>query len=150
MFASLFRKEYFTKEQQEEILAAIRQAENATSGEVRLFIASKCRTATALQSAVAVFHKLKMEQTAQRNAVVLYIAMESKKLAIYGDEGIHKIVGQDYWNNTIEELSNHFKNGNMTQGIVAAINDIGNKLQKHFPHLEGDKNELPDEIIFGK
>ena len=150
MFASLFRKKYFTNQQQEEILAAIRQAENATSGEVRIFIGTQCKTATPLQSAVAVFHKLKMEQTAQRNAVVLYIAMESKKLAIYGDEGIHKIVGQDYWDTTIAQLANHFKIGSMTQGIVEAINDIGIKLQKHFPYLEGDKNELPDEIIFVK
>jgi len=150
MFASLFRKKYFTNQQQEKILAAIRQAENATSGEVRLFIATKCETATPLQSAVAVFHKLKMEQTAQRNAVLLYVAMESKKLAIYGDQGIHGIVGQDYWDTTIEQMTNHFKSGNMTQGIVEAINDIGVKLQKHFPSLEGDKNELPDEIVFGK
>jgi uncharacterized membrane protein len=150
MFASLFRKKYFTQQQQEQIVAAIQQAENATSGEVRLFIATKCKTATALESAVAVFHQLKMEQTAQRNAVLLYIAMGSKKLAIYGDEGIHTIVGQQYWNNTIEQLANHFKNGNMTQGIVEAILDIGNKLQTHFPHLDGDKNELPDDIVFGK
>lgn len=150
MFASLFKKKYFTKEQQEQIVAAIRVAEHATSGEVRLFIASECKTATPLESAVAVFHKLKMEQTAQRNAVLLYIAMDSRKMAIYGDEGIHAIVGQDYWNTTIQQLAIHFKNGQITNGIVEAIHDIGKKLQTHFPYLEGDKNELPDEIVFGK
>lgn len=150
MFASLFRKKYFTKEQQEQIVAAIRGAEHATSGEVRLFIASECKTATPLESAVAVFHKLKMEQTAQRNAVLLYIAMDSRKMAIYGDEGIHAIVGQDYWNSTIQQLATQFKNGQITNGIVEAIHDIGNKLQTHFPYLDGDKNELPDEIVFGK
>lgn len=150
MFASLFKKKYFTKQQEEQIVAAIRKAENATSGEVRLFIATKCKTATPLESAVAVFHKLKMEQTAQKNAVLLYVAMESRKLAIYGDKGIHAIVGQDYWNSTIERLASHFKNGSITEGIVEAIEDIGNKLQLHFPYLEGDKNELPDDIVFGK
>jgi len=150
MFASLFKKKYFTKQQQEQIVAAIRNAENATSGEVRLYIETACKTATPLQRAVAVFHSLKMEQTAKRNAVLLYIATDSRKLAIYGDEGIHNIVGQDYWNDTIFALSNHFKSGNMTLGVVEAINDIGIKLQKHFPYLEGDKNELPDDIVFGK
>jgi uncharacterized membrane protein len=38
----------------------------------------------------------------------------------------------------------------MTDGIVEALTDIGMKLQKHFPYLEGDKNELPDEMVFGK
>ena len=91
-----------------------------------------------------------MEQTKDRNGVLLYIAMESKQLAIYGDEGIHKIVGQDYWNNTIMRLTENFKSGNMAGGIVGAINDIGLKLQKHFPYLDDDKNELPDDIVFGK
>lgn len=151
MFDFLFRKkEYFTPEQQQLVVNAIRQAETATSGEVRIYIETKCKTAVPLERAMAVFQLLKMEQTAHRNAVILYIAMGSRKMAIYGDEGIHKIVGQDYWNDTITRLASHFKNGNITAGIVEAINDIGAKLQKHFPYLEGDKNELPDEMVFGK
>ena len=150
MFEFLFKKKYFTIPEQDKILAAIRDAEYATSGEVRIYIESKCKTAIPLERAVAVFHSLKMEQTKDRNGVLLYIAMESKQLAIYGDEGIHKIVGQDYWNNTIMRLTENFKSGNMAGGIVGAINDIGLKLQKHFPYLEGDKNELPDDIVFGK
>lgn len=151
MFDFLFRKkDYFTAEQQELVVTAIRQAETATSGEVRIYIEPKCKTAIPLERAMAVFQTLKMDQTNQRNAVLLYIAMGSRKLAVYGDEGIHKIVGQDYWNDTVAKLTGHFKHGNMTTGIVEAVTDIGMKLQKHFPYLEGDKNELPDEIIFGK
>ncbi|WP_416415999.1 TPM domain-containing protein [Klebsiella pneumoniae] len=103
-----------------------------------------------LERAMAVFISLKMDQTTQRNAVLLYIAMDSRKLAIYGDEGIHQIVGQDYWDCTITQLTNHFKSDNIAGGIVEAITDIGSKLQKYFPYLEGDKNELPDDIVFGK
>jgi uncharacterized membrane protein len=151
MFDFLFKKKnYFTAEQQDLVVNAIRQAETATSGEVRIYIESKCKTAVPLERAMAVFHSLKMDQTIHRNAVLLYIAMGSRKLAVYGDEGMHAIVGQDYWNDTVTQLTTHFKNGNMTTGIVEAINDIGMKLQKHFPYLEGDKNELPDEIVFGK
>ncbi len=151
MFDFLFKKkEYFTAEQQELVVEAIRMAETATSGEVRIYIEPKCKTAVPLERAMAVFLSLKMDQTTSRNAVLLYIAMGSRKLAVYGDEGIHNIVGQDYWNETVTQLTGHFKKGNMTAGIVEAITDIGIKLQKHFPYLEGDKNELPDEMIFGK
>jgi uncharacterized membrane protein len=150
MFDFLFRKKYFTIPEQDKILAAIRKAEYATSGEIRLYIESKCKTTTPLERAVVVFHSLKMEQTMHRNAVILYIAMESRKLAIYGDEGIHKVVGQDYWDNTMMRLTESFKSGNMAGGIAGAIHDIGTKLQKHFPYLDGDKNELPDDIVFGK
>jgi uncharacterized membrane protein len=146
----LFKKKYFTIPQQDQILAAIRDAEYATSGEVRLYIEPTCKTAVPLERAMAVFHSLKMDQTKDRNAVLLYIAMDSRKLAIYGDEGIHKIVGQDYWECTITQLSDQFKTGNIAGGIVEAVTDIGSKLQKYFPYLEGDKNELPDEIVFGK
>ncbi|MEO8174697.1 MAG: TPM domain-containing protein [Sediminibacterium sp.] len=150
MFDFFFKKKYFTIPEQDKILAAIREAEYCTSGEVRLYIESKCKTAVPLERAMAVFHSLKMDKTADRNAVILYIAMESRQLAIFGDEGIHNIVGQDYWDNTVMRLTANFKSDNMAGGIVGAIKDIGLKLQKYFPYRDDDKNELPDDIVFGK
>jgi uncharacterized membrane protein len=102
MFDFLFRKKvYFTAEQQDLVVNAIRKAETATSGEVRIYIESKCKTAVPLERAIAVFHSLKMEQTIHRNAVLLYIAMGSRKMAVYGDEGSttswDRIIGMERW-----------------------------------------------------
>ena len=92
-----------------------------------------------------------MYETQQRNAVILYIAMKDKKLAVFGDKGIHDIVGDDYWNTTIQSLASYFADDRFEEGIIYAIKDIGEKLKIHFPYLpQTDKNELPDDIVFGK
>jgi len=148
---NLFKKKAFLSNlQQNRIVQSIQNAENKTSGEIRLYMETNCKTATALQSAMAVFTAYKMNETANRNGVLLYIATKDKKVAIYGDKGIHEIVGQHFWDNTLLIVKDSFKKGNFEQGIIEAIENIGDKLCSFFPKQQNDINELSDEIIFGK
>ena len=98
-----FRKKnkFFSDEDAHLIVKAIRQAEKRTSGEVRVFVESKCRWMDAIDRAAELFFSLKMEKTEQRNAVLVYIAMKDHQLAVFGDEGIHNKVGTAYWNNVV-------------------------------------------------
>jgi len=86
-------KSFFSPQEQEKIVNAIREAEKNTSGEVRVFVESKCRFVNALDRAAEIFNALKMQQTAQRNATLVYVAMKDKQLAVLGDEGIYKKQG---------------------------------------------------------
>ena len=150
MISLLKKKPYFNHEEQQHIVSTIREAELHTSGEIRLFIESRCKTGDALQRATELFSKLHMQQTKQRNAVILYIAMKDKKLAVFGDEGIHNLVGDTYWNETVHSLTQNFSTEKYKEGIINAVKDIGEKLRIHFPYLPTtDKNELPDDIVFG-
>lgn len=144
-------KEFFTLKEKAAILAAIKEAEQRTSGEVRLFVESKCHYVDALDRAKEVFAQLKMEQTADRNASLVYIAVNDRQAAIYGDEGIHQKVGQKYWENEIRKMLLYFQNQHLADGIVQCIKDIGDALHYYFPYdRDTDKNELPDDIVFGK
>ena len=150
----LFQKkpvEYFTPTEKEAIVEAIRTAELRTSGEVRIYIEGRCKLVNPVHRAKEIFFGLKMDNTYQRNAVLLYVAMKDRQLAIYGDEGIHQKVGYDFWNAEVKTMLSHFNQQNFTQGFVQIIHDIGEALITHFPydHKE-DKNELPDDIVFGK
>ena len=130
---------------------AIRQAEQRTSGEVRLFIESHCRFVDALDRAKEIFFKLEMEKTAERNASLIYVAVKDRQVAVYGDEGIHQKVGQKYWEEEVKKMLVNFKQEHLADGLVLCISDIGEALHQHFPYdRDTDKNELPDEIIFGK
>jgi len=82
----------------QQIVAAIGQAERQTSGEIRVFVESRCRFVNPLDRAAEVFTGLKMDQTAQRNAVLVYVALKDRQLALYGDKGIHEKVGDAFWN----------------------------------------------------
>ncbi len=149
---SLFRrKAFFTQPQTDKIVAAIKEAEKQTSGEVRLFVESRCRFVDPMDRAAEIFWSLKMDKTDQRNAVLVYIAIKDKQLAVMGDEGIHRKVGEEFWKQTVAKMLSHFKTESYVEGLVHAVNDIGEALQSHFPYDKNtDKNELPDDIVFGK
>ncbi len=151
---SFFRKkvqDFFSKEENERIVAAIKSAETKTSGEIRVYIESRCRFVNPVDRAVEVFYGLKMEQTAQRNGVLLYIALKDHQLAIYGDEGIHRKVGEQFWNEEVKHILGEFNASHFAEGIILVVKEIGEALQHHFPY-DGDTdiNELPDEIVFGR
>lgn len=140
--------DYFTKEHQQQIVDAIRAAELGTSGEIRVHIESKC-SGEVLDRAQAVFHKLKMEQTRQRNGVLLYVAMKSRKVAIIGDEGVNAVVPDNFWDEAKDNLVRMFSQGMFAEGISDAVTAVGEIIKQHFPYTDDDINELPDEISFG-
>ena len=145
------KKPFFTEEQNEKIVNAIRDAEMQTSGEVRIFVENRCKYVDALDRAKQLFDNLEMGRTELRNGVLFYIAIKDRQLAIYADEGIHKAAGPDYWKNSVKDILSVFSKEDVTGGIIASISKIGQALKTYFPYeKEIDKNELPDEIIFGK
>ena len=144
------QKEFFTAEEQQQLVAAIQKAEQRTSGEVRVFIENKCRFVNPIDRAAELFFLLKMEKTEDRNAVLVYIAMKDRQFAVFADEGIYKALGKEYWNREAEAMLQSFSSEKYGHGLVKVINDVGEALHFHFPYdREVDKNELPDDIVFG-
>ncbi len=140
---------YFTADQQQAMVDAIVAAEKNSSAEVRLHIDSVCK-GNPYKRGVELFTKLKMDRTEQRNGVLLYIAMESRKVAIIGDEGINKAVEEGFWNSTIEVMVNDFGAGKIVEGISTALESVGERLKAYFPYQSDDVNELSDEISVGE
>ncbi len=144
-------KEFFTSAEKERLLEAIRLAEQRTSGEIRLFIESRCRYVDAMDRAGELFLQLGMSNTMDRNATLIYIAVKDRQAAILGDQGIHDKVGQKYWEDEVMKMMAYFKHHDLAEGLEACIKDIGEALHFYFPYnRETDKNELPDEIVFGR
>src|SRR5687767_1729413 len=116
---NFFRKktEFFSPAEKEQLVAAIRSAELRTSGEVRLFVESRCRFVDALDRAVELFQTLKMHETKDRNAVLVYVAMKDHQLAIFGDEGIHQRVGTEFWKAELGKMVSLFNRENYVEGI---------------------------------
>ncbi len=142
-------KDLFTPEQKQQIVAAIKEAEKNTSGEIRVHIEKKCNE-DVLDHAAFMFDALNMQKTAQRNGVLIYLAVEDRQLAILGDAGINQKVPVDFWESTKDLMISHFKQSNFAEGLSQGILLAGEQLKKHFPFQKEDKNELNDDISFGK
>lgn len=140
---------FFSKEQQAQILAAVREAEMETSGEIRVHIESSLQ-GDVLDRAAWLFKKLGMHETAERNGVLFYLAVSDRKFAIIGDAGINAKVPGGFWDDISELLKNNFKEGKFTEGLSEGILLAGKHLKMHFPRKSEDVNELPDEISFDK
>jgi uncharacterized membrane protein len=92
-----------------------------------------------------------MNETELRNGTLIYVAIKDKQAAVFGDEGIHQKVGQKYWEDEVKKMLSHFRNQKLADGICQGIFDLGEALKFYFPYNSGtDKNELPDEIVFGR
>ena len=140
-----------TTQQNESIVQAIRNAEMRTSGEIRVFMESHCKYVDAMDRAQEVFWNLKMNQTEDRNAVLLYFAVSDHQFAIYGDEGIYLKTGAVYWQTLAAEVSAHFRNQEFAKGIESCVQYLGEGLHHFFPFdRTTDHNELPDNIVFGQ
>ena len=145
------RKQLLSEEETRLIVKAIRHAEQRTSGEVRVFVESRCSWVDAIDRAVELFFKLQMDKTENRNATLVYVAIKDRQLAVFGDEGIHQKVGTAYWNNVVSEMLQSFNRLDYAKGIADCVIQIGDALTTHFPYeRDTDKNELPDEIVFGR
>jgi len=140
---------FFTTDQKQQIVGAIKNAELNTSGEIRVHIENHCKKEV-LDRAAVVFASLKMHKTKLRNGVLFYLAIKDHKFAILGDGGINAVIPDDFWDNTKEMMQQKFKEGEFTEGLSSGIKMAGEQLKSHFPYQSDDVNELDDDISFGE
>ena len=134
--------------EQERVVAAVREAERRTSGQVKVHLEPRCR-GDAFARARALFDSLGLAATRRRNAVLLYVAPGDKKFAILGDQGIHAVAGDALWNRAAAALKAGIAAGSLGDGLCAAIAEVGAALAREFPPEAGGANELPDDISVG-
>jgi uncharacterized membrane protein len=141
-------REFFTEQEQQLISNAIHEAEHGTTGEICVRIEKRCPD-NPLKHTKRLLHALGFSSTQARTAILIYISLEDRKVAIYGDSGIHQKMKNDGWQSICNDLVSHFRNENFVAGITDAIAGVGKALKEHFPATEENPNELPDKPSFG-
>lgn len=140
----------FTPEEEGRILEAIREAEQGTTGEIRLYVEDFCLADHPVERAVELFQLFGMFNTKARNAVLVYLAEKSRHFAIWGDTGIHDRVGFQFWDKEKVLLRDFLKEGLPAEGVCQVIRQIGVQLKQYFPgEFDEPDNELSNEIIYG-
>jgi uncharacterized membrane protein len=151
IFPPFKRKGFFSGDENATIVAAIRSAEQQTSGEIRVFVESHCRFVDPLDRAAEIFWNLKMDMTRHRNSVLVYVAMKDRQFAVFADQGIHDKLDKEFWQQQVAAMGDHFTNDRYTEALVHVVHHVGEALREQFPYEAAtDKNELPDDIVFGK
>ena len=140
-------REFLSRLDHQRIVTAIAAAETNTSGEIRLFIQRGNIAGEPLAFAEKKFLELGMEKTAERNAILIFVAPRSQKFAVVGDEGVHRKCGVEFWQQMVEAMRGHFQREEFTDALVEAIESAGQLLARNFPRRHDDRNELPDAPV---
>ena len=138
-------RHFLSKLQHDEIVAAIREAEKGTSGEIRVFVSRK-EVEDPVVVAQGHFLRMGMEKTRHHNGVLIFVAPRSHKFAVIGDAGVHVQCGDAFWRDLTGEMAGHFRKSEFTSGLLHGIRQAGQLLARHFPASPDDKNELSDEV----
>ena len=147
MFAFLFKKKLLTDSEELILMNAIKLAELQTSGEVRVHIEKSTKMDVTLR-AQQIFKKMNMHQTKNRNAILFYVALNSKQYAVWGDEGIHQKVTQQFWDSISLLCANYFKQDKLVEGLAESIKLCGEQLKHYFPYQSDDVDELNNDISY--
>ena len=141
----------FSEDDLDAIAAAVAEAERGTSAEIRVHLERRLpRRSDALSRATSLFTRLGMHATAERNGVLLYLAVHDRKLAIVGDQGVHAHVGEPYWQRVRDAMVERLRAGAPRDAVVHAVTDVGLILNKFFPRRPDDTNELSNEVSLGR
>jgi uncharacterized membrane protein len=119
----------------ERVRAAIDGAERETTGRVAVHVMHR-ETPDALESAREHLHRAELHKHPHRNAIIFLVAPKSRRFAVYGDEAIHKVVGESFWQDVVAEMTPYFKSGDMTAALERGIARAGEQLKRHFPRGE--------------
>ncbi len=141
-------EDFLTSKEEQAIIAAIRVAEQHTSGEIRVHLEPSTEKPS-LERAKEVFCFLKMDETVLQNGVLFYVAVDNKQFAVIGGKGIDKKVPSNFWNSIKDRVISEFSKGNYKIGLTAGIQETGKKLKAYFPIESTDTNELSNEISKG-
>jgi len=129
---------------------AIEHAEQRTSGEIVVSV-SRLFWGSVEKAARRAFARLGVDKTRQRNGILFFIVPSRQRFVVLGDEGIHAKAGQELWDKVVARMSEQFRAGDFTEGLVRGIAEVGEQLAAHFPYdAATDVNELSDDIDFGE
>jgi len=118
--------------QHDAIVAAIREAEQKTSGEIRVSISPK-HIDDPVAAAQAEFLRLGMNRSPERNNVLIFVAPRAHKFAVIGDEAVHVKCGDEFWRQLADAMAGFFRKSEFTPGILHGVRRAGELLAEHFP-----------------
>ncbi len=137
----------FTYIEEQLILETIHDAEVNFSGEIRVHVERYCKSNAVIRTK-HVFEEIGMTATELRNGILIYLAINDRTFAIYGDVGIYDLVEEGFWDQVKDEMALRMKNGQIIDAICYGIEQAGKQLSTHFPPSPEYKNELPDDISY--
>ena len=122
----------FTKTDHDRITTTLHEMQAITSAPIHIHFCHHC-SKSVMRSAIKFFKHSGLNRTAERNAVLIFIARASERFAILGDAGTHTKLPESFWDDCQEQLTEKFKQALFVEGIEESIKKIAHALSEYFP-----------------
>ncbi|MFO1129373.1 MAG: TPM domain-containing protein [Rhodospirillales bacterium] len=93
------------------------------------------------------FLDLGLSSTAARTGLMLFVSAAEHYVEIIADRGIREKVDDTAWGGIVDNFIAEVRAARITDGFVHAIEACTEILAREFPWHEGDKNEIPNQVI---
>lgn len=124
------------------ITSAIKRAEQGHRGEIVVHVEVRCFDA--LKRAAKLFHQLGIDKTKEGTGVLLYVATETRRAAVWAGPGVKDGDVLATWRPVFAALEAH-KNDELA-GVIAAVDALGKILHTHAAGEDKHGNELGDGV----
>jgi uncharacterized membrane protein len=114
------------------VRSAIEAAEAHTTGKIHVTLSHQVG-GSVRSGAERVTKKLRLGNTPERNGVSFFVVPDRREFTVLGDAGIHRKVGQEFWDRVVGAMSEKIKKGDLTDGLIHGIEEAGRELAAHFP-----------------
>lgn len=128
------------------VVAAIKRAERGNRGEVRVHLEARAPGGDALARAEALFRALGAHRTKDGTGVLLYVAVDDRRAAVYAGAGVFGARDAGFWQGVTDAVAAEAKAGSLARGLVAGLDRIGEALRERAPGRDRRGNELPDAV----
>ncbi len=136
---------FFEEQFSIQVEKVIEEAELLTSAEFKLHIEEMCKE-DLLDRAAFVFSELELHKTEKRNAVLLYVSINDRRVSILADAGAKAHLSEEFLSNCLSTLIHDFKSDNYAEGIRSCFLSIASALKSHFPYQDNDVNEISNKV----
>ena len=105
------------------------------------------KTRRVRRRAIALFRAAAERRTIDRTGVLIYLSLAERRAEIVADEAVTKVTTPECWGDAMAELIGEIREGRPGDGLVSAVEEVGEVLTRHFPKTSADQNEIPDKLI---
>ena len=115
----------------------------------RLFVTASDMKEEVEEAAIHSFYRRNINNTVDHTGILIYISLFERKVRVVADRGINERVAQDVWQEIVSTIISGIRSKAQAQAIGKAVDRCADILSTHFPLKQGDRNELPNEVIIG-
>lgn len=135
------------------VQAAIAEGETVHRAEVRVIVEAALpakqvwHDGTARERAIELFSKYRIWDTEENCGLLVYINMADHKVEIVPDRNVNRSMSKQQWHSVCKTMTAGFAAGVYHDSVLAALTELNGLLAQHYPHVEGQSNQLSDKPI---